>query len=141
MITPQGGRAVEIYSDWLIGLTALLIALCGVAALGWGWLPSWRRRAIVRPRLFGWAQLTNAAALVVHLVGDLLIQDPYVRSTVTMSGAWVLVLGCLLNVQSVRPPRNRWSHTTSRALIHPGAGAGLSESTSAEVQVRHENGF
>ncbi|WP_405594599.1 hypothetical protein OG741_02390 [Streptomyces sp. NBC_01410] len=95
-----------VYSDLLVGLTALLIALCGVAALGWGWLPSWRRRRTVRPRLFGWAQLTNAAALVVHLVGGLLIQDPYVRSTVSMSGAWVLVLGCLLNVQAERPARN-----------------------------------
>lgn len=38
----------------------------------------WRRRRILRPRLFGWAQLLIAAALGVQLVGILVVDAAYV---------------------------------------------------------------
>ncbi|WP_327381764.1 hypothetical protein [Streptomyces sp. NBC_01207] len=46
-----------------IGVVALLIAVSGGATLSREWLSPWQRRHIVRPRLFGWAQLLIAAAL------------------------------------------------------------------------------
>lgn len=94
-----------LYIGVPVGVAALLIALCGVAALSRGWLPSWQRRHIVRTRLFGWAQLLIATALGIQVLGGLLIEASGLRSGVTVSGAVVLLFGLALTVQAQRPQR------------------------------------
>ncbi|WP_030861793.1 hypothetical protein [Streptomyces sp. NRRL F-2747] len=89
-----------------IGGVALLLALSGVATLSRGWLFPWQRRHIVRPRLFGWAQLLIAATLGVELVGLLAVDSAY-RSVVTMPGVVVLLFAMVLITRAQRPPRTR----------------------------------
>ncbi|MFI8266361.1 hypothetical protein [Streptomyces sp. NPDC085665] len=89
-----------------IGVVALLLALSGVATLSRGWLFPWQRRHIVRPRLFGWAQLLIAATLGVELVGLLAVDSAY-RSVVTMPGVVVLLFAMVLITRAQRPPRTR----------------------------------
>lgn len=89
-----------------IGVVALLLALSGVATLSRGWLFPWQRRHIVRPRLFGWAQLLIAATLGVELVGLLAVDSAY-RSLVTMPGVVVLLFAMVLITRAQRPPRTR----------------------------------
>ncbi|MGW1886147.1 hypothetical protein [Streptomyces sp. NPDC001970] len=95
---------MALYIGIPIGLIALPAALSGVAALGWGWLPPWQRRHIVRPNLVGWADLAIAAALVVQLLGGLLIENGGIRSGVALSGAVVVLVSILLTVLAQRPP-------------------------------------
>ncbi|MFE2299328.1 hypothetical protein ACFXAW_14145 [Streptomyces sp. NPDC059445] len=80
------------YMAALLGSMAVLVACGAVATLGRGWLPPWLRGRIVRPALFGWAQLAMTTALAAQLVGGLLITSQDVRFTVTMSGAMVMLL-------------------------------------------------
>ncbi|WP_327360936.1 MULTISPECIES: hypothetical protein [unclassified Streptomyces] len=89
-----------------IGVVALLLAVSGVATLSRGWLLPWQRRHIVRPRLFGWAQLLIAAALGVELVGLLVVDSGY-RSVVTMPGVVGLLFALVLSTRAQRPPRTR----------------------------------
>ncbi|MFF3861446.1 hypothetical protein [Streptomyces sp. NPDC002209] len=89
-----------------IGVVALLLAVSGVATLSRGWLLPWQRRHIVRPRLFGWAQLLIAAALGVELVGLLAVDSAY-RSVVTMPGVVGLLIALVLSTRAQRPPRTR----------------------------------
>ncbi len=89
-----------------IGVVALLLAVSGVATLSRGWLLPWQRRHIVRPRLFGWAQLLIAAALGVELVGLLVVDSAY-RSVVTMPGVVGLLFALVLSTRAQRPPRTR----------------------------------
>ena len=89
-----------------IGVMALLLAASGVATLSRGWLLPWQRRHIVRPRLFGWAQLLIAAALGVQLVGLLVVDSAY-RSAVTMPGVVGLLFALVLSTRAQRPPRTR----------------------------------
>ncbi|MFF3618434.1 hypothetical protein [Streptomyces sp. NPDC002467] len=89
-----------------IGVVALLIAGSGGATLSRGWLFPWQRRHIVRPRLFGWAQLIIAAALGVELVGLLVVDSAY-RSVVTMPGVVGLLFAMVLITRAQRPPRTR----------------------------------
>ncbi|MGC4980248.1 hypothetical protein ACLQ18_06295 [Streptomyces sp. DT193] len=91
----------------LLGSMALLVACGAVATLGWGWLPPWLRSRIVRPALFGWAQLTMTTALVAQLVGGSLITTPDVRFMVTMSGAIVMLLATGLIGLAQRQPFSR----------------------------------
>ncbi|MGW1883939.1 hypothetical protein [Streptomyces sp. NPDC001970] len=86
---------------------SLLVACGGVATLVWGWLPPWLRSRIIRPVLFGWTQLTMAAALLVQLVGGLLIKTSDVRLVVTMSGAVVMLLAVGLLALAQHQPRRR----------------------------------
>ncbi|MET9901727.1 hypothetical protein [Streptomyces sp. NPDC006446] len=95
------------YVAALLGLVALLVACGAVATLGRGWLPPWLRTRIVRPAVFGWAQLTMTAALVAQLVGGLLISTPDVRFMVTMSGAVVMLLAAGLIGLAQRLPFSR----------------------------------
>ncbi|MFF3684471.1 hypothetical protein [Streptomyces sp. NPDC002187] len=89
-----------------LGSVSLLVACGGVATLVWGWLPPWLRSRIIRPVLFGWTQLTMAAALLAQLVGGRLIKTPDVRFAVTMSGAVVMLLAVgLIALAQHQPPR------------------------------------
>ncbi|MFG2877631.1 hypothetical protein ACGFYU_21985 [Streptomyces sp. NPDC048337] len=87
-----------------VGAVAVLLAVSGAATLSRGWMPPWQRRHIVRPKLFGWAQLLIAAGLGVQLVG-LLAVDPSYRPVVTMPGTVVLLLAMALTALAQRPPR------------------------------------
>ncbi|MGW3912728.1 hypothetical protein ACWEBX_14565 [Streptomyces sp. NPDC005070] len=95
------------YVAALLGAMALLVACGAVATLGWGWLPPWLRSRIVRPALFGWAQLTMTIALVAQLVGGSLITAPDVRFVVSMSGALAMLLATGLIGLAQRQPLNR----------------------------------
>jgi hypothetical protein len=98
---------MALYLGIPLGLMALLVAVSGVAALCRGWLLPMQRQYIVRPHLFGWAQLAIALALVIQVAGAVLVKADGLRSGVTMSGAAVLLGGVLLIVQAQRPPRGR----------------------------------
>ncbi|MGE7389035.1 hypothetical protein ACQKM2_26520 [Streptomyces sp. NPDC004126] len=89
-----------------VGLMALLLAASGLATLSRGWLLLRQRRHIVRPRLFGWAQLLIAAALGVQLIG-LLVIDPVYRPVVVMPGSVALLFGLVLTTRAQRSPRDR----------------------------------
>ncbi|MFE2283195.1 hypothetical protein ACFXDJ_03335 [Streptomyces sp. NPDC059443] len=95
-----------LYISVLIGAVALLLAASGVAVLTRGWMLPWQRRHIVRPRLFGWAQLLVAVALGVQLVG-LLTVDSHYRFAVAMPGVVGLLLGLVLSTRAQHPPRTR----------------------------------
>ncbi|MFF2197796.1 hypothetical protein [Streptomyces sp. NPDC058157] len=91
-----------------IGAMALLLAASGTAVLSRGWLLPRQRRHVLRPRLFGWAQLVMAGGLGTQLVG-LLAVDPVYRPVVAMPGALALLLGLVLVVRAQRPART--AHT------------------------------
>lgn len=95
------------YVAALLGSMALLVVCGAVATFGWGWVPPWLRSRIIRPVLFGWAQLTMTAALVAQLVGGLLIRRPDIHFVVTMSGAGVMLLAIGLIGQAQRQPLRR----------------------------------
>lgn len=96
--------SLGLYVSVPIGVVALLLAASGAAVLGRGWLLPWQRRYIVRPRLFGWAQLLVAAALGVQLVGLLAVDSAY-RSAVNMPGVVGLLFGLVLITRAQHPPR------------------------------------
>lgn len=98
---------MTLYIGIPLGLMALLVAVSGVAALRSGWLLPVQRQYIIRPHLFGWAQLAIALALVIQVAGAVLVEAGGLRSAVTMSGAAVLLGGVLLIVQAQRPARGR----------------------------------
>lgn len=98
--------SLGLYVSVPIGAVALFLAACGVVALGRGRLLPWQRRYIVRPRLFGWAQLLVAAALGVQLVGLLAIGSAY-RPAVVMPGVVGLLFGLVLITRAQHPPRAR----------------------------------
>ncbi|WP_328764479.1 hypothetical protein [Streptomyces sp. NBC_00272] len=98
--------AIGLYLAVPIGVVALLLAVSGGATLSRGWLLPWQRRHIVRPRLFGWAQLLIAAALGIELVGLLAVDSAY-RSVVTMPGVMGLFFAMVLISRAQRPPRTR----------------------------------
>ncbi|MEU3407804.1 hypothetical protein ABZ766_28195 [Streptomyces sp. NPDC006670] len=101
---------------------ALLLAASGVATLSRGRLLPWQRRHIVRPRLFGWAQLLIAAALGVQLVG-LLVVDPAYRPAVIMPGVVGVLFALVLSTRAQRPPRGRHGGAAEGAgAEHPGGG-------------------
>ncbi|MFJ9643222.1 hypothetical protein ACWEPM_31420 [Streptomyces sp. NPDC004244] len=86
-----------------VGAVALLLAASGTAALVRAWIPPWQRRYIVRPRLFGWAQLFVAAGLGIQLIGLLAVDAAY-RPVITMPGVVVLLLALVLTTRAQRPP-------------------------------------
>ncbi|EDY64335.1 conserved hypothetical protein [Streptomyces pristinaespiralis ATCC 25486] len=107
MIPPPGRRNMTLYLGIPLGLMALLVAVSGVAALRSGWLLPVQRKYVVRPHLFGWAQLAIALALVIQVAGAVLVEAGGLRSAVTMAGTAVLLAGVLLIVQAQRPARGR----------------------------------
>ncbi|MFJ1605658.1 hypothetical protein ACIOHS_20135 [Streptomyces sp. NPDC088253] len=79
----------------------------GVATLGWGWLPAWFRNSVRRPVVFGWAQLTLAAALIIVLVSDFLTNTPPLCLAVRVFGVVVMLFGSwLLSVADWEPRRS-----------------------------------
>ncbi|MFB7110233.1 hypothetical protein [Streptomyces sp. NPDC056291] len=98
---------MRLYFDLFYGLTVLLIAASGVAAVTRGWVPPWDRRRVRRVRLFGWGQLVMAFALCWPVVFGLVISAPGIRQWWTLSGNGILLTGILLTSVSLRAGRNR----------------------------------
>jgi hypothetical protein len=93
------------YTAVPMAVTAVLFAAGGTATLTRGWIMPWQRRHVVRERIFGWAQFAVAAALGLQLAGNLLADDPGVRSAVTMPGVLILLLALVLVTLSQREPK------------------------------------
>ncbi|MEU8431608.1 hypothetical protein AB0F18_01630 [Streptomyces sp. NPDC029216] len=91
-----------VYLAVPIGLAALLLAASGIATLTRGWLLPRQRRHIVRPRLFGWAQLIMAASLGVQLLGLPAVDAAY-RPAVNLPGTVVLLFSLVLVTRAQRP--------------------------------------
>ncbi|MFF2127177.1 hypothetical protein ACFVW1_17580 [Streptomyces olivochromogenes] len=88
----------------VVGSPVLLVG--GVATLGWGWVPTWYRSCVRRPVVFGWAQLTVAAALVIILVSESLTSTPHLGLAVKAFGTVVMLFGFwLLGVADWEPRR------------------------------------
>ncbi|WP_455358125.1 hypothetical protein [Streptomyces sp. SYSU K21746] len=91
------------YVGIAVGLIALHAGFFGSAALRWGWLLPWERRHILRTRLYGWGELTIAAALIVYWFGGVLPRNTAIRD----GAIAVALLGFLLTMQARRAPHSR----------------------------------
>ncbi|GGU11491.1 hypothetical protein [Streptomyces lateritius] len=92
-----------LYVGTVVCLIALYAGVSGAVALRSGWLIPWQRRHILRPRLYGWANLTFAAGLVVYWLGGVLPWNTTVRDGAIIV-AGLVYLGAMW-VQDA--PRNR----------------------------------
>ncbi|MFB6614544.1 hypothetical protein ACIGFK_30780 [Streptomyces sp. NPDC085524] len=93
-----------LYLGIPIAVAALLLVAAGIATLTKGWLLPWQRKHVVRPQLFGWAQLLLAAALSVQLAGLLVVPGPY-KSLFSMPGTVMLLFALVMVTRAQRPPR------------------------------------
>ncbi|MGT2530866.1 hypothetical protein ACU4GG_30225 [Streptomyces nojiriensis] len=93
-----------LYIGIPVAVVALLVAAAGTATLTTGWMLPWQRKHVVRPRLFGWAQLLIAAALFVQLAGLSVAGSPY-ASLFAMPGTVALLFGMVLITRAQRPSR------------------------------------
>ncbi|MEU7278494.1 hypothetical protein AB0A69_06850 [Streptomyces sp. NPDC045431] len=83
-------------------LLALLIAASGVAAVTHGWVLPTNRKAVHRPRLYGWGQLTVALALCCHTLVGLVITELGTRQWGTLTGSALLLTGLMVMMVSQR---------------------------------------
>ncbi|MET7618141.1 hypothetical protein [Streptomyces sp. NPDC005408] len=81
-----------------------LIAASGIAAIRTGWLPTWQRRHIQRPRLWGYGQLIMAAYLGLQVTFGVLA-GPDARSVGVGAGVVLVFIAAGLMWASQRPPR------------------------------------
>lgn len=88
-------------------LLALLIAASGVAAVTRGWVLPTNRKAVHRPRLYGWGQLTVAFALCCQALFGLLISAPGTRQWGTLTGSALLLAGLIVMMVSQRKGGHR----------------------------------
>ncbi|MGW1411234.1 hypothetical protein [Streptomyces sp. NPDC002403] len=86
-------------------LLALLIAASGIAAVARGRVLPTNRRAVRRPRLYGWGQLMVAFALCWQMVLLLVISDPGTRQWGTLTGSALLPAGLIMMTVSHRTGR------------------------------------
>ncbi|MFI6287175.1 hypothetical protein ACIBCM_20915 [Streptomyces sp. NPDC051018] len=98
---------MTLYVGLFAGAAALLAALAGGAAVGWGWLPPWQRRHVVHPRLFGWAMLALAVAIGIQLGGGLLVDNGLLRFGTAIAGGAVMLSAAFLMLRAQRSPRSR----------------------------------
>ncbi|WP_393098998.1 hypothetical protein [Streptomyces sp. LN325] len=89
----------------MVGAPVLIVG--GVATLGGGWLPAWYRNSVRRPVMFGWAQLTMAAGLIIFLIGAPSTNTLHLDLAVKAFGAVVWVFGLTLIDLADREPRRR----------------------------------
>ncbi|MGW4824078.1 hypothetical protein ACWEP4_35350 [Streptomyces sp. NPDC004227] len=91
---------MRLYFDLFYGLTVLLFAASGVAAVTRGWVFPMDRRRVRRVRLFGWGQLVMAFALCWQVVFGLAISGPYIREWGATSGIPLLLTGFIVMMLS-----------------------------------------
>ena len=80
-------------------LLAMLITASGIAAVSRGWVPSWNRRRVRAPRVYGWGQLVVALALCWQLVFELAVSDD-AQPAGTLIGSAILVAGLVVMLVS-----------------------------------------
>ncbi|WOI62376.1 hypothetical protein [Streptomyces fradiae] len=93
---------MRLYLGLAVGLTALLVAASGTAAITRGWVPPWNRKTVHRTRLYGWAQVVMAAALCCQAALGVMPGDPDVRQWGTLGGTALMLTAVLLIAASQR---------------------------------------
>ncbi|MER7464111.1 hypothetical protein [Streptomyces sp. NPDC097981] len=93
---------IQLYAAIPIAAVVLLLACSGTAVLTRGWMLPVQRRHIVRPALFGWAQLLLAGTLAVQLTALLVVDAAY--RPVAFMPASAGMLFALVLVQRARHP-------------------------------------
>ncbi|MEW2636005.1 hypothetical protein AB0903_31290 [Streptomyces sp. NPDC048389] len=93
------------YVGVTVGVLALLVAALGILAVRTGWLLPAQRRHIVRPRMFGYAQLLVAAGLATQVVAALLVADPAAQGYVRFAGLAVMLVAPGMIWAAQRPAR------------------------------------
>ncbi|MFF8531686.1 hypothetical protein ACN6K9_000772 [Streptomyces sp. SAS_267] len=89
----------------VVGASVLIVG--GVATLGGGWLPARYRSSVRRPVMFGWAQLTMAAGLIIYLVSNSLTNTSHLDLAVKACGVAAWGSGLTLIDLADREPRRR----------------------------------
>ncbi|MEU0373610.1 hypothetical protein ABZ070_25745 [Streptomyces sp. NPDC006283] len=89
----------------LVGVLAALVAVSGIAAVRSGWMLPTQRKYIVRPRLFGYAQLVIAAVLVMQIAGAVLVSGAEAQGYVRYAGMALMLAVPGLVWASQRPDR------------------------------------
>ncbi|MFF2328315.1 MULTISPECIES: hypothetical protein [unclassified Streptomyces] len=98
---------MKFYLAVPVVLVALLIAASGAAAVTRGWVLPTNRRAVHRPRVHGWGQLTVAFALCWQMFFLLVLSDPDTRQWGTLTGSVLLLAGLIVMMVSCRAVRHR----------------------------------
>ena len=89
----------------LVGALAVLVAVSGIAAVRSGWMLPTQRKYIVRPRLFGYAQLVIAAVLATQIAAAVLVTGDEAQGYVGYAGMALMVAVPGLVWASQRPDR------------------------------------
>lgn len=96
---------MNVYVGIPVGVLALVVAALGVVAVRTGWLLPAQRKHIVRPRLFGWAQLLVAAGLALQVAAVVLVTDPAAQGYVRFAGLAVMLVAPGMIWAAQRPAR------------------------------------
>lgn len=96
---------MNVYVGVPVGVLALFVAVLGVLAVRTGWLLPGQRKHIVRPRLFGWAQLLVAAGLAMQVIAAVLVADPAAQGYVRFAGLAVMLVAPGMIWAAQRPAR------------------------------------
>ena len=96
---------MNVYVGIAVGVLALFVAVLGVLAVRTGWLLPAQRKHIVRPRMFGYAQLLVAAGLATQVVAAVLVADPVAQDYVRFGGLAVMLVAPGMIWAAQRPAR------------------------------------
>ena len=72
---------------------AVLAVIGGIASIRTGWVLPWMRTRILRPRVFGYAQLGASACLGLQLIGGVLFAGSDAEFFISYSGAVLMLIG------------------------------------------------
>ncbi|MFF3684456.1 hypothetical protein [Streptomyces sp. NPDC002187] len=96
---------MNLYVGIPVAVLAVLVAVSGVAAVRTGWMLPNQRKHVIRPRLFGYAQLLLSVCLGTQLAGALFLSGSDMRSAVTYGGTALMLGVPALVWASQRPGR------------------------------------
>jgi hypothetical protein len=96
---------MNLYVGIPVAVLTVLVAVSGVAAIRTGWMLPNQRRHVLRPRLFGYAQVLLSVCLAVQLAGALFLSGSDARSLVTYGGTALMLGVPALIWASQRPAR------------------------------------
>ncbi|GGW73286.1 hypothetical protein [Streptomyces xantholiticus] len=96
---------MNMYVGVAVGALAVFVAVLGTAAVRTGWLLPAQRKHIVRPRLFGYAQLLVAAGLAMQVIAAVLVAQEQAQGYVRFAGLAVMLVAPGLIFAAQRPAR------------------------------------
>lgn len=96
---------MNVYVGVPVGVLAVFVAVLGVLAIRSGWLLPPQRKHILRPRLFGYAQLLVAAGLAAQLAAAVAFSSDQVEGSVRFAGLGVMLVAPGLIWAAQRPAR------------------------------------